>query len=389
MEHLFLNQLVLGMYHDKKEIEEKKKFYKTDMLDGKLAVIILEMDNIQNIIKEKSEEELQLLKLFIIRTADKIAREKLPSRFFIGTDGSIIGICRIHSGLQNLLTTLKEIQRVAWHSKGINISAGISNQFEDIQQMNTHLNQARQAIRQKLCLGYQSIVLYSDIENITEAAVPTIHLEVNHLIDLIFKNEKENITNYIYRSFSILKNKIYKSLEFVDSYILKLLFELNGYFIQYDFSIRNFLLEHDCSFQEIYLMDTLDQKTAWLSNVLIQISQKVNDSRNDKVTRIIAEIIRYLDKNYWNNSVGLDSIAEQFKKSPPYLSKLFKEETGENFTDYLTRLRMEKAKELLRDVTIKVYEVPSLVGYADVSHFSRKFKAYTGLSPSQFQNEYV
>lgn len=389
LENIFLNQLIIGAYHDKSEIEGKKKFYKLDMLDGRLAVVILEIDNLQNIKKEISEEKMQLLKLYIVKTADKISSEAVPSRFFMGNDGCIIGICCLNSGMRNLLDVLKEIQKDIYQSRKLNISAGVSNIFEDIQEINTYLNQARQAIRQKLCLGSQSVVLFSDIENISEDNIPAISFDVNHLIDLIFAGKTEEISDDVTATLGCLKNKIYKSLEFVDSCILKLLFELDGYFFQYGLSIRNILGEKGRGFQEICFIDTLEQKAEWLLSVLTHISRIVNASRNDKVTRIIAEVTRYLEKNFSSNGICLESLAEQFKKSPPYLSKLFKEETGENFSDYLTRLRMEKAKELLRDVKIKVYEVPSMVGYADISHFSRKFKAYTGLSPSQYKNEYL
>lgn len=389
LEHIFLNQLVLGFYQNKSEIEEKMKFYKIDLLDRNLAVVILEIDNIQSLIKEISEEELQLLKIYIIDTAYKIMREMMSSQFFIGTDGCIVGICYLGSGMKKLISGLNDIQEFVYQSKKLYISAGISNIFEGLIGINTYLNQAKQAIRQKLYLGYQSVVLYSDIENVCEENIPIINFDLDYLIDLIFEEKTEEISNYILNSLSCLKNNIYKSLDFVDSSILKLLFELNGYFIQHGLSIDDLLLEQNCGFQEVCLIDTLEQKARWLTDVLMKITQKVNLSRNDNVTRLITEVTRYLEKNYLSNSICLESLAEQFEKSPPYLSKLFKEETGENFTNYLTRLRMERAKELLRDVKIKVYEVPNLVGYADVSHFSRKFKAYTGLSPSRFRNECI
>lgn len=68
-----------------------------------------------------------------------------------------------------------------------------------------------------------------------------------------------------------------------------------------------------------------------------------------------------------------------------YLSRVFKQETGENFVSFLTRLRMEKAKSLLRDRNIKVYEVAERVGYPNTAYFSKLFKKLSGMSPEEYR----
>lgn len=387
LEQIFLNQLVIGFYNDIEEIEDKKKFYKIVFLEGKLAIVILEIDSIQSIAKEISEEKMQLLKLYIIQIANKIVSDTIRGRFFIGNDGSIIGICCMNSGTKSLINAIREIQKNVFEYRKLNLSAGISNEFENILEINMHFGQARQAIKQKLCLGSQCVILFSDIENVYEMDVPVLHLEVNVITDYILTGKKNDISYYIRSNFTCLKNKMFKSFEFLDSSILKLLFELDSYFYQYGISVRKVLEENYSGLQEIYHIDTLEHKAEWLVSILSEIAEKVCASRSDRVTRIIGEVKRYLEKNFTSNGVCLEFVADIFKKSPPYLSKLFKEETGVNFSDFLARLRMEKAKELLLDVKIKVHEVPSMVGYVDISHFSKKFKTYTGMSPAQFRSE--
>jgi two-component system, response regulator YesN len=69
-----------------------------------------------------------------------------------------------------------------------------------------------------------------------------------------------------------------------------------------------------------------------------------------------------------------------------YICDLFKTQTGENFVDYLTKIRIEKAKVLLRNVKIKTYEVGQMVGYEDATYFSKVFKKVVGVSPSEYRN---
>ena len=79
-------------------------------------------------------------------------------------------------------------------------------------------------------------------------------------------------------------------------------------------------------------------------------------------------------------------LAERFQVSIAYMSLQFKKETGENFLDYVWKLRLEKAKQLLRESDMSIDEVSAAVGYANASSFRRKFKQETGISPSQLRN---
>ena len=71
-----------------------------------------------------------------------------------------------------------------------------------------------------------------------------------------------------------------------------------------------------------------------------------------------------------------------------YFSTLFKKETGQNFTDYLTELRIGKARELLSGDKVSVQDVAEMVGYSDLKYFSRLFKKSTGVSPSDYKKLY-
>ncbi|MNC22936.1 HTH-type transcriptional activator Btr [compost metagenome] len=73
--------------------------------------------------------------------------------------------------------------------------------------------------------------------------------------------------------------------------------------------------------------------------------------------------------------------------SPTYVSLLYKQETGETLFEYLTKVRIEKAKGLLQDPRNKFYEISGAVGYSDPSHFSKLFKKMTGLTPSAYREQ--
>lgn len=81
----------------------------------------------------------------------------------------------------------------------------------------------------------------------------------------------------------------------------------------------------------------------------------------------------------------LKELADHFSFSPNYLGALFKEETGTNFSEYVTAARMEKAGQLLQNPAVKIYEVAEQVGYRYLPYFSRQFKESFGMTPAQYR----
>ncbi|MFD0679041.1 MULTISPECIES: response regulator transcription factor [unclassified Paenibacillus] len=82
---------------------------------------------------------------------------------------------------------------------------------------------------------------------------------------------------------------------------------------------------------------------------------------------------------------SLEGAAQQVNMSPNYLSKIFKENTGRNFSDYLFEMKMIKSKELMADINLKIYHISSAIGYNNPKNFSRAFKQYHGISPREYR----
>lgn len=87
-----------------------------------------------------------------------------------------------------------------------------------------------------------------------------------------------------------------------------------------------------------------------------------------------------------DQEISLQSVAEQVHLNHQYLSVLFKNETGQHFSDYVTQCRMNKAKQLLRDTSLKIYEVAALSGYVSAKHFMAVFKDAAGMTPTQYRD---
>jgi len=109
-----------------------------------------------------------------------------------------------------------------------------------------------------------------------------------------------------------------------------------------------------------------------------------NDDVHSYNERIVATIKNYITEHF--KDVELEDIADFVHMNPFYISKFFKQKTGQNFSEFLLKIKMEKALELLKDIRYKIYEVSVMVGYSNVKNFTRTFKSYYGKSPREFRD---
>ncbi|WP_169090543.1 helix-turn-helix domain-containing protein [Paenibacillus sp. PL91] len=109
---------------------------------------------------------------------------------------------------------------------------------------------------------------------------------------------------------------------------------------------------------------------------------------SSQLSKDVGKAIKYIQANY-QGSCSISALADTLQVSPNYLSTLFRKEAKLTFTDYLTQVRIEKAKELLTSTQLKSYEIAELTGFSDDSYFSRAFKNKTGVRPNEFRKMWV
>ena len=98
-------------------------------------------------------------------------------------------------------------------------------------------------------------------------------------------------------------------------------------------------------------------------------------------------------KNYIQNHISEEcntfELAQKYNMSTSYLCRMFKKKTGETLSDYILRMRMEKASELLKEGKYSISEVGTMVGYNYLGYFSTVFKKYVGYSPTEYRDMYA
>lgn len=123
---------------------------------------------------------------------------------------------------------------------------------------------------------------------------------------------------------------------------------------------------------------------SWFVEKFGESCRNMITKKEEHENQLVVRAQNYIQENF-QRDLSLDEVSRQMDLSPYYFSKLFKEETGSNFVEYVTNLRIGKAKELLVGDSLSMKEICASVGYSDPNYFSRIFKKNTGVTPTEYR----
>jgi two-component system response regulator YesN len=126
------------------------------------------------------------------------------------------------------------------------------------------------------------------------------------------------------------------------------------------------------------LRETMERINSKLSQNTEEAAEEIN-----KYSPSVSAIVSDIEENY-SQKISLEHYADKFNMTPEYISRIFSKEIGNTFSNYLTEVRINKAKKLLLDKNYKIYEIACMVGYNDVHYFCRVFKKFSGVSAKDY-----
>ena len=138
--------------------------------------------------------------------------------------------------------------------------------------------------------------------------------------------------------------------------------------------------------REIDGFSTIEDIILWLHTVTRRFTQHVFDLSSTKHVDIICKAVDYIKRNY-SSKIKLKDIADHLFISQQYFCRIFKEETSQTPGAYITFVRIEESKKLLRNSAINIIDIPELVGFDNQSYFTKIFKKETGFTPGQYRRK--
>ncbi|HHY83876.1 MAG TPA: helix-turn-helix domain-containing protein, partial [Clostridiales bacterium] len=280
---------------------------------------------------------------------------------------------------------IKEIVKEIKESFNINVDAFSGNNYDSLHFVKNSFEEARELIKYKLfknpeldCINHEFV-----ISNSWEFAYPD-NFE-NRLFYYIEQDDFDGCKKVIKESIEFFKNNN------TDPLIIYTFIQ-NIYIHLYKMTIKNGIPAHEIFGKELYNLNSLQYTSQPVENILDSLIDTIRvciditkDSIKENISLSIKKAIEIIKNEFSNPQLGVEYVAGKVHLNENYFCRLFKKEIGISFVDYVSKLRLEKAQELLKESTIKIKDISERVGFSNPHYFGIWFKENTGVTPSQYR----
>lgn len=206
-----------------------------------------------------------------------------------------------------------------------------------------------------------------------------IYIEFEELKKILVSKDISKTSDYIKKIFEKLKNEEDLTPNQIKMKSVEIFLNVYNYFNESKI-IKDLHKYFECIVNN---HSTVDEIELQLINMLKHIQMKLEQA-DESISPVILKLLEYIEENY-KYDLNLKEISDKLNINAIYLGQLFQRETGTLFSDYINNFRVNKAKKLLSDTTLKASEVGVLVGYTNKNYFYRKFKNIAGVTPSEWR----
>lgn len=340
-------------------------------------VVCVSIDNYQRIVDENRFKSEQLLSFTIINILREIVK-KYEGGDLIEIKNERFAILMEHLSEE----MLAEMHDAAMTFAKVSLSFGIVKDSVNLDELHTAYSRAESALQSRF-YNRDEHYFYDTDRPISDMAGKIESVQEDYWTELIEQNS-ERMVEAIQSWYEKQKQSEAPSALIREKWLhLLLLFErklgqlgkdlyaLPSYNGQYPYDvIRN--------------AETLQEIAEWFGGWAIQTLEFIRLGWKPRYRSEIIEVMNIIQQEY-TTALKVSDIARRVGFAENYLSVLFKKETGEKIVEYLMKVRMKKARELLLDPSYKIYEISEMIGYSDATHFSKYFKKIEGVFPLEYR----
>jgi two-component system response regulator YesN len=271
--------------------------------------------------------------------------------------------------------------------ENLECTVGLGTTEEMITNIDNSMKLAIWAYEQRLILGTNRII-EGDIVTCSQLADSALFYDFNKSMNTALERlDKDAVVESIRFLREGLKNRAKTS----GHEIIQMTKEVCNLFL---ISMRNnkFLVENGDSLFEnfnsgVNNYGSINTLFNYLSNTIIAVLEKVIDDKKQLDTKPIREAKQFIQENY-KKPITIEEVSTKIGFNATYFCSIFKKDTGYTFLEYLSEIRMNKAKDLLKETNYSMSVICEQVGYSDIKHFTKTFTKHTGLKPNEYRKLY-
>lgn len=347
---------------------------------GRASVVVVRLDKTESSIAER---EYQRLSFAILNICQELLEQHYAGYCFESGRGEYVCLVslgkRDESGLRRFS---EEVRESLCNYLELNVTLGIGPTVEDITQLKSCYASAVQALGRRLVLGKNRVIATGEWNGKEDSDGQFDHNLTKKLTESLKTGNYVEARQLTEAFFDALREKKGLSPNYVQSMCLFLLFLPGRMAAEEALDTEAFSYDGQQQLEELCRLETIDEMKQYILDKFSKVCDYIN--QYDGEGTVIRSVKKQIEEHYSQNLTIKDLAAEVYL-SPTYLSYLFKQKTGYTINDYITLIRIEKAKELLKDPKNTLYDIARAVGYHEQGYFTRIFKKYTGQSPSKYR----
>lgn len=385
----FFKDLISGFIGEQEARSKAEELHIRVQSSG-LIVLIMKVNHFEALKKKYVEKDEKLLRFSILNIMEEVIPSKWAKEIIIGNSSEYLVIV---NALAGSLSVRSDIERLCgkilsslMDIMSLSLTAGVSTTVPEFKHLKAAYKEAEQALKSRFFKDDQSVFFYEDL------ADQPVRIPVDALISA--KEEQELVKVWAgkdMRQAEAFLSGIRSELETMHAdessirtkYIL-LMEKINAHLLPAGKRPCFPLIGHS-PYETVLLGESwVEVHQRMLEYIARCLDSSAGNMRESTYTELAAGLIN----KYYAEDISLQSIAGQINVHPSYLSRIFKQERGENFISYLTRVRIEKAKVYLSEGKMKVYEIADIVGYHNYTYFSKIFKKTVGVTPEEYREQH-
>ncbi|WP_181592793.1 response regulator [Paenibacillus sp. YN15] len=383
----FLLSLIQGPIRPTPRFEERLALLGLELpADSTYWIMVAVIDGQQDLMRVRSERDMQLLYYSFANIYQELASQYWQAYCFESGPGEFTAILRESAGMpeETLYKLAEELRETAGRLLKISTTVGVGNKAENIRQIPASFAGAREAAAYKWYMGSNRTITMDYLEQENEERFD--RAIVDETVKAVHSGSRDALANCLDRLFSSLSIYRQGGIVYARSVSMELALLAGRQLLELGVAKDGMEQQETECCSSILRAETLTGLSGIVGRYLSDICAQIEFKRSSKPRHVIESVQSIIHKRYPENLL-IEDIAREVYLSPTYLSLLFKQETGMTVLEYLTAVRMEKAKELLADVNWKLYEISGAVGYSDPGYFTKQFKRHTGFTPSAYRDQ--
>ncbi|MNO28209.1 putative response regulatory protein [compost metagenome] len=383
-------------------IREKLEFLGLPLLSANgYIVMVIMIDDVPQVLDTRSEQDKQLLSYTVLNIIQELIDKQMRGVAFEKQPGEYIGILltrhmeesdteeveEVPSTEQELLLLAESIRDNLRQWLKLSVTIGVGEGVESLPELPSSYKQARDAADQKWYLGKNRILTMDKLESGEHLRYRYEAEWGDRVLAALRSGDRKRTLSELEQIFARLEQNRRHGSRYAQNVSLHLILQSGQVMLELNGMTEEREQKEMEAWKQVMRQETIQDLLQYTAAYLQEVCEYSQLKRSGKSSEVIDRVRLLIGQKYSENLSASD-IAEGVYLSPTYVRLLFKQETGETLFEYLTKVRIEQAKTLLKDPQNKLYEVCYAVGYTDPSHFSKLFKKITGSTPSAYREQY-